>query len=374
MARRRYGALATLALAAGLTLTACGDPSPAPAGSASGEDTTTVSAGMVAAIDQIGLPAALDEGFFEKEGLNVEIAEPYASGVDQLNALDAGQIQFAQVGSPVLGAVLAGADYVLLGNYTGSAAKFGIDETMGVVAREGSGIEEGDLSTLAGKKIGVTVGSINHLYLLAVLEDLGMTPNDVEIVNTAPPDMAVGLQTSGIDAAIVWDPYPMMITDQVDGAYDVARGGGYIGFLGYVVAKRTWADEHPDEVKAFLTARARADQWMRENPADAAEVASRWLSDLDPEIAEESMKYNIEQLDPRLSACNYAALNTAMDTLEDLGAIDDTFDVNKIFEPAPMVELTKSHPELFDDLAPIPTSAKVGAEFTFDPSKSQCPR
>src|SRR5690625_1669911 len=181
MARRRYGVLTALALTVGLTLTACGgDPSPAPAGSSSGEDTTSVSAGMVAAIDQIGLPAALDQGFFEEEGLNVEVAEPFASGVDQLNALDTGQIQFAQVGSPVLGAVLAGADYVLLGNYTGSAAKFGIDETMGVVAREGSGIDEGDLSTLKGKKIGVTVGSINHLYLLAVLEDLGMKTKDVE--------------------------------------------------------------------------------------------------------------------------------------------------------------------------------------------------
>ncbi|UYM04967.1 ABC transporter substrate-binding protein [Solicola gregarius] len=372
--RRRYGGLAAAALSIGLVVTACSDPSPAPAGSSSGGDSTTVSAGMVAAIDQIGLPAALDQGFFEKEGLNVEIAEPYASGTDQLNALDAGQIDIAQVGSPVLGAVLSGADYVLLGNYTGSAAKYGSDETMAVVARDGSGIKEGDLRTLKGKKIGVTVGSINHLYLLAVLEDLGMSPDDVKIVNTAPPDMAVGLQTSGIDAAIVWDPFPMMITDQVEGSYDVARGGDYIGFLGYVVAERTWAEENPDVVKSFLTARAKADQWMRKNPDDAAEVASRWLSDLDPEIASESMKYNVTQLDPRISACNYAALNDAMVTLDELDALDGTFDVNKIFEPSTITGIAKDQPAVFDDLKPIPKSAQITDGFTYDPKANQCPQ
>ena len=43
-------------------------------------------AGMVTGIDQIGLPIALERGFFEKNGLDVTIARPYATGVDALNA------------------------------------------------------------------------------------------------------------------------------------------------------------------------------------------------------------------------------------------------------------------------------------------------
>lgn len=371
MVRRSQLLVGAIGLSLGLVLTACGDdPTPAPAD----DDLTDLSVGMVASIDQIGLPAAVDQGFFDDAGLNVEIADPYATGTDELNALDAGQIDIAQVGSPVLGAALAGADYVLLGNYTGSASRLGVDDTMGVVAREGSGIKPGDLKTLEGKKIGVTVGSINHLYLLAVLKDLGMTADDVKIVNTAPPDMAVGLQTSGLDAAIVWDPYPMTIVDQVDGAYDVARGGGYIGFLGYVVAKRSWAEENPDVVKSFLTARAAADQWIRENPDQGAEVASRWLTSLDPEVAKASMKYNVKQLDPRISACNYAALNDAMVTLNDLGSIDGTLDVSKLFEPGPMNEVVAENPELFKDLPPIPESAQIKDGFAFEPNGNQCPQ
>jgi ABC-type nitrate/sulfonate/bicarbonate transport system substrate-binding protein len=44
-------------------------------------------AGMVTGIDQVGLPIALERGFFEKYGLDVTIARPYATGVDALNAL-----------------------------------------------------------------------------------------------------------------------------------------------------------------------------------------------------------------------------------------------------------------------------------------------
>ena len=51
-------------------------------------------AGMVTGIDQIGLPIALERGFFEKQGLDVTIARPYATGVDALNALQSGENDF----------------------------------------------------------------------------------------------------------------------------------------------------------------------------------------------------------------------------------------------------------------------------------------
>src|SRR5574341_1521848 len=54
--------------------------------------------GIVAAIDQLGTPVAVDRGFFEKWGLDVTIANPFPTGVDLLNALQAGEIQMGQVG------------------------------------------------------------------------------------------------------------------------------------------------------------------------------------------------------------------------------------------------------------------------------------
>ena len=128
---------------------------------------TKLKAGMVTGIDQIGLPIALERGFFEKNGLDVTIARPYATGVDALNALQAGESEIVQVGVPMIGAVLRGMDLVALGNYSGNATKAGSDATVAIVAREGSGIVKGDLSTLRGKKIAASFGTINHLYILA---------------------------------------------------------------------------------------------------------------------------------------------------------------------------------------------------------------
>src|SRR5919202_521642 len=101
--------------------------------------------------------------------------------------------QIVQVGVPMIGAVLRGMDLVALGNYSGNATKLGSDATMALVAREGSGIAKGDLSSLKGKKIAASFGTINHLYILALLEKAGLTPNDVTLVNTPPPDMTVAL-------------------------------------------------------------------------------------------------------------------------------------------------------------------------------------
>ena len=53
--------------------------------------------------------------------------------MDQLNALQAGEVQLGQVGVPMIGAVLRGMDLVILGNYTGSAARLGSDATMALL-------------------------------------------------------------------------------------------------------------------------------------------------------------------------------------------------------------------------------------------------
>jgi ABC-type nitrate/sulfonate/bicarbonate transport system substrate-binding protein len=346
---------------------------PATQTGAAAEEPLPLTAGFVGAIDQIGLPAALDQGYFEEHGLQVDIRDPYATGVDMLNALEAGEINVAQVGVPAIGAILEGMDLFLLGNYTGSAVQLGIDETMAVVAGEDSGIDPDDLSSLNGKSIGVSIGSINHLYVLALLEEAGVDPGSVELVNTPPPEMAVALQTAGVDAIAIWDPWPIIALRDVPGSFEVTRGGGRIAFIGYIVAVRDWVEQNPDAIERFLAARAQADQWIRQNPNDAAQVATRWLPGTDVEIAEQAMEFNIRQLDPRFSACNYAALHRAQELLNEVGAIDGTFDVNERFEPQYILNVMEAQPEYFEDLPDIPEEAQISPDYTFDPAADQCP-
>jgi ABC-type nitrate/sulfonate/bicarbonate transport system substrate-binding protein len=361
-------------------LVACGgngddEGAPPPAGE-DGEtgalpELTEVTAGYVSAVDQMGMPIALDVGFYDEANLDVTLAQPFPTGVDALNALQAGDIDFVQVGTPSIGAVLEGIDLVYLGNYTGSSSQLGIDETMALVSTEGSGIEADDLSTLAGLRVGVSIGSINHLYLLGVLQEAGVAVEDVEIINTAPPDMGVALETGGLDAAVVWDPWPIVITHSVEGTNEVIRGGGYIPFIGYIVAMRDFVEANPDVVEAFLTARAAADSWMRENPDEAAEAVVRWIPGTELEVAQEAMQYNVAQLDPRFSACNYLALDTLMQLLFEQGAIDATFDVNDHFAPAHILNVMEQQSDLFGDLPEIPEAAQITPDYVLDRAEAQ---
>ena len=77
---------------------------------------------------------AKDVKLFEKHGLDVTIARPYATGVDALNALQAGETDMVQAGVPSIGAILRGMDLVFFGNYSGNATKFGSDATLALTA------------------------------------------------------------------------------------------------------------------------------------------------------------------------------------------------------------------------------------------------
>jgi ABC-type nitrate/sulfonate/bicarbonate transport system substrate-binding protein len=334
---------------------------------ASAQALVKLKAGMVGGFDQVGLPIALERGFFEKHGLDVNVARPYATGVDALNALQAGETDIVQVGVPMIGAVLRGMDLVALGNYSGSATKLGSDATMALVAREGSGIDKNNLATLKGKKIAASFGTINHLYALALIEKSGLTPADVTLVNTPPPDMAVALLSKGVDAFACWDPVPIVAQKDVPGAYTVIRGGDVISYLGFNVATRGWIQKNGETIEKFLAALAEADKWMRANPKAAAQVATRWLPGLKPDVAEAAMQFNIQQNDRRLSANNYRALWAAQDRLNRLGILKATFDVNKHIEPRHILKVMKDKPELFSDLPPIPADVAIGAGFVFKP-------
>lgn len=337
------------------------------AASAQDDDLIELNAGIVSGIDQLGVAMALEQGFFEKQGLDVTIANPFATGVDALNALQAGEVDVVQVGVPMIGAVVRGMDLVALGNYSGNAAQLGSDTTMALVARDGSDIKGEDLTTLKGKKVATSFGTINHLYILALIEAAGLAVDDVTLVNTPPPDMTVALLSGGIDAFVGWDPWPIVAQRDVPGAYVALRGGNHISYIGFNVGMREWVANNGETIEKFLAAVSEADQWMRANPKEAAQVATRWIPGLDPAVAEEAMEYNIQQADRRLSANNYAALHAAVSTLNRLGFIDKTFDVNEHINSTHIVNVMKNHPELFSDLPEIPADAQIGEGFVYKP-------
>lgn len=334
---------------------------------AQAKDPVKLKVGMVAAVDMLALPIALERGFFEKHGLDVTIARPYATGVDALNALQAGETDMVQAGVPAIGAILRNMDLVFLGNFSGNATKLGSDATLALIANGDSGIVKGDLKSLKGKKIATSFGTINHLYILGLLEKAGLAPTDVTLINTPPPEMSVALLAKGVDAFVCWDPAPVIAMKDVPGAIEVIRGGDVISYLGFNIALRPWVEKNGATIEKFLAAVSEADQWMRKNPKQAAAIGTRWIPGLKLDVAETAMQYNIQQVDRRISAHNYRALWKAQDTLQRLGVIKSVFDVNKHIEPKFIINVMNAYPNLFSDLQPIPADVAIKPGFVFKP-------
>ena len=234
-------------------------------------------------------------------------------------------------------------------------------------AREGAVITKGDLKSLKGKKIATSFGTINHLYILGLLEKAGLTPADVTLVNTPPPEMNVALLAKGVDGFVCWDPVPVIGMKDVPGAIEVIRGGDVISYLGFNVALRPWLEKNGETAEKFLAAVSEADQWMRKNPKQAAAIGTRWIPGLKLDVAETAMEYNIQQVDRRISAHNYRALWQAQDTLQRLSVIKSVFDVNKHIEPKHILKVMKDKPQLFADLPPIPADVAIGPGYVFKP-------
>jgi len=346
-------------------------PSPSPAAKPAGQapaakgPLSKLATGIVAAIDQLGTPVAKDRGFFEQSGLDVEILQPFPTGVDAVNAVQNNSAQVIQIAGPIFGAGCSGLDIVCVGTFNGSAVKPGSDDNLALVARQGSGIERGKVESLRGKRIAASQGTINYQYLVFWLQRVGLSPSDVTVVNTPPPEFNVALQTGAADAITGWDPWPILATKNVPGAYEIVRGGEVLGYYGFQVALRDWMTRNEDLLDRFLQARAASDQWMRKNPEETARIAVRWLPGMTEDVALESMKYEVKQLDIRLSRFSYKALDDAQELLFDARAIRCKLDINKHFEPKYIQKVERENPALFDDLPPVPEPARVGPGFVY---------
>ena len=132
---------------------------------------------------------------------------------------------------------------------------------MALIAGKDSGIVKGDLKSLKGKKIAASFGTINHLYILGLLEKAGLTPTDVTLVNTPPPEMTVALLAKGMDAFSCWDPWPIVGMKDVPGA---DRGDPRRRCRSPTSASmsrlRPWVEKNGETIEKFLAGRFRGRQ------------------------------------------------------------------------------------------------------------------
>ncbi len=203
---------------------------------------------------------AIDDGSFERATGREIRWRRFDSGAKVLIAMASGDVQIALIGSSGIAAgVSRGIDMQL----------FWIAEDIGaaeaLVVRDGSGIEKP--ADLAGKKLGVPFASTTHYHTLFALEHFGVDPDDVQILNMQPNQIAAVWLRGQIDAAFVWNPALGRI--QETGKVLITSGElsqlGRATFDGLVV-QQPFADGDPGFMKSFVEVLAAADEAYRSRP------------------------------------------------------------------------------------------------------------
>lgn len=194
----------------------------------------------------------------------------FDSGAKVATAMTSGDIQIGVIGSsPLTAAVSRGVDLQLFWIMDD------INEAEALVARNGSGIDKPQ--DLKGKKLGVPFVSTTHYHAMFALEQWGIKPSELQMLNMQPNQIAAAWERGDIDAAFVWDPALARIkqTGKVLITSGELSKKGKATFDG-IAADRKWAEANADFMARFVKVVADADASFRNNPqawtADSPQV------------------------------------------------------------------------------------------------------
>lgn len=213
---------------------------------------------------QFPLNLAYNLGYLEEEfkGSNVTFTLDYfQNGPAISEAFASGDLDFAEFGEQAaISGISAEYGYKIIGRNCDTETMYPL-----VVSKKITSAEE-----LKGAKVAVSVGTSAHYLLLTYLKSLGLTENDIELVNT---NDTVTLLTSG----------------EVDGAADqLAKFGALIGSgeahvladgtasqtcqISAFVGRVEFCEKYPEIAAKVLRAVQRVDDWMAESEANQKEA------------------------------------------------------------------------------------------------------
>lgn len=274
--RRQFNILlGLLSLALVVTVAACGQPAADTSGAADGVPTEFRIGYQVVPNAEV---LTKNLGLLEAKYPDVDVQWlSFASGRDVNAAMLSGSIDVGLAGSvPVSTGIAQGVPYQVYFIHD----VIGDNEALAVT--NGSGIDS--MADLVDKKIGVPFGSTTHFSLLSSLDQEGINPSDVQILDLQPQDMLAAWQRGDIDGGFVWQPTLSKMLE-ADGkilttAKQLAEKGVITADLGIV--SNEFATAYPDFLASYVSALDEAVQSYRDDPQAASEAISEEIG-LSPE-------------------------------------------------------------------------------------------
>lgn len=250
---------------------------------------------------------AREAGIFNRHGLDVEvIATP--TGVEGMNALIAGEVQFLQIsGGTTASAALGGADVMVIGTTLDSLVQ-------SLMVRPE--IEKPE--QLKGKSLGITrFGTSIDVGARLALRHFGLAPErDVAIVQVGGMEsMVTALQTNRIQAGIL--SYPA-ITQALKLGHrvmlEIASLGIPYAFTGMTTRGRLIRDD-ADLVRRYMMAQTEAIARAKRDKNFALKVMGKYLRTTNPAALAESYDIDVQKYMLRVPLSTFEAMKSVLEDL-----------------------------------------------------------
>jgi taurine transport system substrate-binding protein len=198
----------------------------------------------------------------KKEGLGGKSIEfvKFNSGTEVINAMASGSVDISLNGSsPTAAGFSRGVDLHVVYIYDN------INDAEALVV-DSSITSPQDMR---GKTIAVPFGSTTHFHMMFALEQFGISPKDLKVIDMSPPDMVAAWERGDINGGFVWDP----ALGKMKGKGRVLLTSGDLSNWGKatfdaMVARKGFTDDNPEFMCQWVKMVAAADADYRANPGD----------------------------------------------------------------------------------------------------------
>lgn len=287
--RRPLGALA-LAAAAALALSACSSASQAAPAAVSEDGMTTVRINQAfQSLLYLPLYVAEDQGFFEEEGIDIEISTG-GGGTQSWSAVLGGSAEFS-IQDPVFVPKTheSGGEGVVVAGIQNAPTVF-------IIGADDADVQS-DLSVLEGKRVVVSPEpDTTWAFMTHLIEENDL--QDVQLVNVAIGNELAAVAGGQADYALAVEP---QISDgEAQGLHVVysfsADPDWYPFAFSSLTGLPSWIEANPEAAQGVVTAFQKASRAIYADPDAAVATAERYFPDLDPEIVRVAVEREIEAL------------------------------------------------------------------------------
>ena len=204
-----------------------------------------------------------EKGFFEKEGLPVEITN-FASGATAVDAFRAGR------GDVVVAGDLPSLRLWKQGGF-GICPQANYGDLSIIVAKKSINKP----ADLKGKKVGVLIGSTSEYFIKLYLASGNIDYKDIDVINLRPAEMVTGLVRGDIEAFVIWQPFGWKAIEADKDAKILITGRPYFHEWEMCSTNAQYAKDHPAELVAFLRGLDAAGKWIPKNLDEASQVIAK---------------------------------------------------------------------------------------------------